>query len=113
SSDQATFQSMIERLGLKSNYFHGEFNQAGQLTMLELKYTTVLKSPLRELPWEVQSFRHLKVLGLSNNQLEGIASFIGELSELEGLYAINNFIPSLPAEMSKLTKLRAISLVSI
>ena len=67
------------------------------------------KQGLTEIPSDVFSKKHLKVLKLFGNNLAEISSRIGELDQLEELYIGKNNLSFLPPEIGKLKKLKILS----
>lgn len=74
-----------------------------------LQYLTISGNPglIGSIPLDIGRIKHLKLLDLSNNNLEdGIPPDLGDIGDLEGLILNgNNFTGCLPAELSQLENL--------
>jgi internalin A len=57
---------------------------------------------LRALPGNVRGLRGLELLIIDNNRIEVVPPWIGELSEITGLFALNNLIRTIPEEIGSL-----------
>jgi leucine-rich repeat protein SHOC2 len=78
----------------------------------EVRVLDLSNQNLNEIPAEIAKLKKLQLLELQNNKIEYIPKEIGELKYLQYLYLSKNRIVTLPAEIGKLEYLSVLDLTS-